>query len=76
MQDFQKINHFQNSTELTRKDRFSENIGFMKSKYGFNQFDFAPETYQLPEEMHHFQERFVQIKKQIQQQEEKANRSG
>jgi len=49
MQDHQKINHFQYSTELTRKDRFAENIQKMKKRFGLNQFDFAPETYQLPD---------------------------
>ena len=50
MSDHQKINHFLNSTELTRKDRFAENIHKMKEKFGFLNFDFAPETYQLPED--------------------------
>ena len=34
-----------NSKELTRKDRFAENILAMKNKYGPSQFDFVPETY-------------------------------
>ena len=33
----------------------------MKEKFGFYQFDFAPETYSLPEEMPEFQKRFESI---------------
>ena len=58
MNDHQKINHFLNSTELTRKDRFAENIQKMKEKFGFLNFDFAPETYQLPEDNQAFFNRF------------------
>lgn len=65
MNDNQKINHFMNSTELTRKDRFSDNIANMKSKFGFSQFDFVPETYQLPEESSYFHQRFMAIKKSM-----------
>lgn len=43
-----------NSTELTRKDRFAENIFNMKTKFGTLHFDFMPETYQLPEELNAF----------------------
>ena len=42
----------------------------MKKKYGHGQFDFAPETYNLPEEIKSFTERFNQINKQIEQNEE------
>ena len=61
MQDHQKINHFQYSTDLTRKDRYAENMRKMKEKFGFYQFDFAPETYSLPEELAEFQKRFEAI---------------
>lgn len=50
MLDHQKINHFQGSTELTRKDRLAENIYRMKQKFGNQDFDFVPETFQLPDE--------------------------
>lgn len=42
----------------------------MKKKYGNGQFDFAPETYNLPEEQREFNQRFNQISKQIEQNEE------
>lgn len=34
-----------NSVELTRKDRFAENIFNLKNKYGSSHFDFVPETF-------------------------------
>lgn len=51
-----------NSVELTRKDRFAENILNMKNRYGFKHFDFVAETYQLPDDLTTFQHRFNQIK--------------
>ena len=43
-----------NSVELTRKDRFAENIQNLKTKFGSRTFDFAPETYQYPEDYNMF----------------------
>ena len=65
MNENQKINHFYNSVELTRKDRFSDNVSKMKHKHGFYEFDFAPETYQLPEELNAFTTRFNSIRSQL-----------
>ena len=54
----QKVNHFVNSSELTRKDRLCFNVGKMQIKYGKNHFDFLPETYILPDEFSEFYKTF------------------
>ncbi len=54
LNESQKINHFVNSTEITRKDRFCQNIYKMQNKFGKNQFNFIPETYSLPDEYAEF----------------------
>lgn len=51
MTEFQKINHFYNSSELTRKDKLSSNVKRMSQIFSKSQFDFLPETYNLPEEL-------------------------
>ena len=60
----QKINHFINSTELTRKDRLCFNVGKMQIKFGRNHFDFLPETYILPDEFSEFYKIFNQYQKE------------
>ena len=59
---YQKINHFPGSCEVTRKDKLCENIVRMQSKYGYNDFDFIPETYILPGEFLEFRERYNKYK--------------
>ena len=54
-----------NSIELTRKDRFSDNILNMKNRFGYKQFDFVTESYTLPDEYVNFQHRFNSIKNKI-----------
>ena len=54
LNESQKINHFVNSTELTRKDRLCFNIAKMGQKHGKEHFNFHPETYILPEEFNDF----------------------
>lgn len=49
MMDWQRINHFPNSTELTRKDRLWLHFAQMAKNYGKGCFDFVPETYVLPD---------------------------
>jgi len=51
-----------NSVELTRKDRFADNIQSMKNKFGITTFDFLPETFWLPDDLGAFHHRFNQIK--------------
>eukprot|EP00347_Sterkiella_histriomuscorum_P013399 403364853 len=54
----QKINHFPNSTELTKKDRMAFNIRKMQNKYSRTYFNFIPETFILPDQFQEFQESF------------------
>ena len=56
--DYQKINHYPRTEELTRKDRFYRNISKMQEKFGKENFDFLPETYILPEDFSEFAGRF------------------
>lgn len=48
------MNHFINSTELTRKDKLYLNYARMQDKFGKHEFDFLPETYVLPDQMAEF----------------------
>lgn len=54
LNEFQKINHFPQSYEITRKDRLSINISQMKERHGDQGFDFLPETYVLPDQFGDF----------------------
>ena len=57
----QKINHFVNACELTRKDRLCFNVGKMQMKFGKNHFDFLPETFILPDEFSEFYKNFNSV---------------
>uniref|UniRef100_A0AAY4DRY3 Tubulin--tyrosine ligase-like protein 5 n=1 Tax=Denticeps clupeoides TaxID=299321 RepID=A0AAY4DRY3_9TELE len=48
--EFQKVNHFPRSYELTRKDRLYKNIQRMQQAHGFKNFQFVPQTFVLPAE--------------------------
>ncbi|KAK3746116.1 hypothetical protein QZH41_000542 [Actinostola sp. cb2023] len=62
MQDFQKINHFPRSYELTRKDRLCKNIQRLQHLKGYKHFDFIPNSYVLPEEYNEFYAAFTKDK--------------
>ncbi|XP_077477014.1 tubulin polyglutamylase TTLL5 [Stigmatopora argus] len=53
-QDFQKVNHFPRSYELTRKDRLYKNIQRMQVAHGFKNFHIVPQTFVLPSEYQEF----------------------
>ena len=62
LQEYQKINHFPMSTEITRKDRLAANIRKMQltfGKYGQSDMEIIPETYILPDQLQEFKEAFV-----------------
>ncbi|XP_063958755.1 tubulin polyglutamylase TTLL5-like isoform X1 [Lytechinus pictus] len=48
--DFQKINHFPRSYEITRKDRLYKNFQRMQHAKGARHFDFLPQTFCTPSE--------------------------
>ncbi|KAI5618863.1 tubulin polyglutamylase TTLL5 isoform X1, partial [Silurus asotus] len=54
LQDFQKVNHFPRSNELTRKDRLYRNIQRMQQAHGFQNFHIVPQTFVLPAEYQDF----------------------
>lgn len=63
MQDFQKINHFPRSYELTRKDKLYKNVQRMQHSKGVKHFDFIPESYIIPEEFNEFHAAFLKDRK-------------
>lgn len=63
LNEFQKINHFPQSFEITRKDRLSINVSKMKERHGDQSFDFLPETYVLPDQFGEFVQAFKKYKK-------------
>ena len=48
--EFQKVNHFPQSFEITRKDRLYHNVHRCQQLYGVRHFGFVPTTYILPKE--------------------------
>ncbi len=56
MNEFQRVNHFPGSTELTRKDRLWMNFLDMAETFGNEAFDFVPQTFVLPEQVQEFLE--------------------
>uniref|UniRef100_A0A8D2ZUD3 Tubulin--tyrosine ligase-like protein 5 n=1 Tax=Scophthalmus maximus TaxID=52904 RepID=A0A8D2ZUD3_SCOMX len=62
LQDFQKVNHFPRSYELTRKDRLYKNIQRMQQTHGFRNFHIVPQTFVLPSEYQEFCHSFAKDK--------------
>ncbi|XP_068607715.1 tubulin polyglutamylase TTLL5 [Brachionichthys hirsutus] len=62
LQDFQKVNHFPRSYELTRKDRLYKNIQRMQQTHGFKNFHIVPQTFMLPSEYQEFCNSFAKDK--------------
>lgn len=58
LNEYQKINHFPQSHEITRKDRLCFNIVRMQERHGKQHFDFVPDTYILPDEFGEFYEHY------------------
>lgn len=50
----QRINHFPNSFEITRKDKMCSNLMAMQEKHGAEEYGFFPETYIMPKEFNSF----------------------
>ncbi|KAJ8308477.1 hypothetical protein KUTeg_013351 [Tegillarca granosa] len=62
MTEFQKINHFPRSYELTRKDRLYKNLQRMQQIKGVKHFDFIPQSFILPGEYQDFCSAFLREK--------------
>uniref|UniRef100_X1ZPC2 Tubulin--tyrosine ligase-like protein 5 n=1 Tax=Capitella teleta TaxID=283909 RepID=X1ZPC2_CAPTE len=62
LQEFQKINHFPRSYEITRKDRLFKNIQRLQQTKGFKNFDFIPSSYIIPSEFQEFCSAFLKDK--------------
>ncbi|XP_071079263.1 tubulin polyglutamylase TTLL5-like isoform X1 [Haliotis cracherodii] len=62
MTEFQKINHFPRSYELTRKDRLFKNVQRMQQIKGQRHFDFIPNSFVLPGEYQDFCAAFLREK--------------
>ncbi|CAJ1064276.1 tubulin polyglutamylase TTLL5 isoform X3 [Xyrichtys novacula] len=60
--DFQKVNHFLRSYELTRKDNLYRNIQRMQIIHGFKNFDIIPKAFVLPSEYQKFRDYFAKYK--------------
>ena len=58
LNEYQKINHFPNSYEITKKDRMAVHLKHMQMRHGADQFGFFPETYVIPEEYTDFYNKF------------------
>ncbi|CAE1269866.1 TTLL5 [Acanthosepion pharaonis] len=54
MSEFQKINHFPRSYELTRKDRLYKNVQRMQQIKGSRNFNFVPMSFVIPAEYQEF----------------------
>ena len=48
LRDYQRVNHFPHSFEITRKDKMYRNIHAMQLIKGAKQFDFVPPTFIMP----------------------------
>src|ERR1035437_2204798 len=55
LNEFQRINHFPCSYEITRKDRLCFNMVKMQERFGKAAFDITPDTYILPQEYRDFE---------------------
>lgn len=51
LNEYQRVNHFPGSTELTRKDRLWTHFQEMKQAFGSDSFDFVPDSFVLPEQV-------------------------
>ena len=62
MNEYQKINHFPMSNELTRKDRLRENIVKKQEHFGIEVFNILPDSYILPDEFADFYSHFHSLR--------------
>lgn len=58
LNEFQHVNHFPGSSELTRKDKLWSHFHDMAKKFGNDAFDFVPKTYVMPKDVDEFLEAY------------------
>lgn len=63
LNEWQKINHFPRSFELTRKDKLALNVRRMQQRFSREEFDFIPDTYIVPDEYSSFCDHITYDKK-------------
>ncbi|CAI2383352.1 unnamed protein product [Moneuplotes crassus] len=54
LNEYQKVNHFPSSYEITRKNNLANNVYVMQTQFSRKEFDVIPETYVLPKEFGDF----------------------
>ncbi|KAM7542772.1 hypothetical protein Aperf_G00000015127 [Anoplocephala perfoliata] len=59
LQDFQRVNHFPRSFEITRKDKLAQNIKRMQCLKGVENFDIIPETFILPHDQNELRSSYL-----------------
>lgn len=62
LNEYQRINHFPSSYEITRKDRLCFNMVKMQEKFGKSHYDIVPDTYILPNELKEFRAHYEQLR--------------
>ena len=62
LNEYQKINHFPSSYEITRKDKLCLNVLKMQEKFGKRNYYIIPDTFLLPDEFADFFAEFHQVK--------------
>lgn len=58
LNEFQRVNHFPSSHEITRKNSLASNVLIMQNKFGKKEYGIIPETYVLPQEFSDFYSTF------------------
>lgn len=62
LNEHQRINHFPNSFEISRKDRMSIHLTAMQEKFGREDYNFFPDTYIVPDNYSEFHVRYYSDK--------------
>jgi tubulin polyglutamylase TTLL5 len=62
LNEYQRINHFPNSYEITKKDRMSVHLKHQLMRHGLDQYGFFPETFVIPEEYTEFHNKYTSDK--------------
>ena len=64
LNEYQKVNHFPWSYEITRKDSLCTNIVDMQEKFGHAPFNIIPDSYVIPDEYSDFYVHYNELKKE------------